>query len=219
MCIDSTSVIWCLRGNESTSSQWAFLRCQEAMGAWDVRVLWSPGHMGIRGNEVADRLAALEAKEPHEPSHLAAEPTVTGLRSDARILMRDAQRRWWVDRKPKLSRWYRQWALSYDTTPQEELNLSRRVLAKLLAIRTRHGDFAWYHREYKHDDAELLCSCGKDKSPDHLVHCSRMRRWFSQWPARPAWPPTDTKEGILCLEQLLSKPEDFADFLRLANKA
>ena len=52
MCIDSTSVIWCLRGNASSSSQWAFLRCQEAMGIWGVRVRWSPGHMGIEGNEV-----------------------------------------------------------------------------------------------------------------------------------------------------------------------
>jgi hypothetical protein len=218
MCIDSTSVIWCLRGNASTSSQWAFLRCQEAMSIWDIRVRWSPGHMGSTGNEEADGLADSEAHDPHEPSHLAAEPTITGLRTDARTLMRGARRSWWVDRKPNLSTWYKGWALSYNTTPQEELTLTRRVLAKLLAIRTRHGDFAWYHRKYRHDDAELLCPCGKDKSPDHLVHCPRMRRWFLQWPARPAWPPTNTEEGITYLQQLLRNPEDFADFLRLAKR-
>ena len=77
MCIDSTSVIWCLRGNASSSSQWAFIRCQEAMDTWDVRVRWFPGHMGITGNEVANKLADLEAPNPHEPSRKAAEPTVT----------------------------------------------------------------------------------------------------------------------------------------------
>ena len=46
-----------------------------------------------------------------------------------------------------------------------------------------------------------------------------MRRWFTQWPAWPAWPPANTKEGITYLQGLLSNPEDFADFLRLAKRA
>ena len=218
MCIDSISVIWCLRGNASSSSQWAFLRCQEAMGIWDVCVRWSQGHMGIEGNEEADGLADLEAQDPHEPYHPAAETTVIGLRTDARKLYHSAKQSWWKDVKPKLSTWYRKWELPYNTTPPQELNLSRRVLTKFLATRTMHGDFAWYHRKYKHDDAELLCSYGKDKSPDHLIHCPRMRRWFLQWPARPAWPPSNTKEGKKYLQQLLSCPEDFADFIRLAKR-
>lgn len=60
-------------------------------GTWDVHVRWSPGHMGIMENEVAHRLADLEAHDPHDPSHLAAEPTVAGLRTDARALARCAQ--------------------------------------------------------------------------------------------------------------------------------
>lgn len=120
---------------------------------------------------------------------------------------------------PKLSPWYRRWRLPYKTTPQAVLTLSRRVLGKLLAIRTMHSDFAWYHRKFRHEDAVLLCSCGKDKSPDHLVHCPRMRRLFRQWPIQPPWPPTNTKEGIEYLQQLLSHPEDFSEFLRLAERA
>ena len=132
--------------------------------------------------------------------------------------MRDAHSSWWADMRLKLSRWYKRLTSSYNTTPREELTLSRPVLAKLLAIRTMHGDFAWYHGIYKHDDAVLLCSCGKDKSSDRLVHYPRMRRWFLQWPARPAWLPTNIEEGIVYLHQLLSDPEDFADFLRLAKR-
>ena len=185
------------------------------MDTWDVRVRWSPDHVGITGNEVAD----LEAHNPLEPPHKAAEPTVTELRTDERALMRDAQSSWWVDRRPKLSRWYKRLTSSYNTTPREELTFSRSVLAKLLAIRMMHGEFAWYHRKYKHDDAVLLCSCRKDKSPDHLVHYPRMRRWFLQWPARHTWPSTNTEEGIVYLQQLLSDSKDFADFLRLAKRA
>ena len=72
-----------------------------------VRVRWSPGRMEIIGNEVADGLADLEAYDLHELSHLATEPTITGLQTDARTLMRGAQRPWWVDRKAKLSIWYK----------------------------------------------------------------------------------------------------------------
>src|ERR1700712_4948271 len=40
MCIDSTSVIWCIRGNASDSSQWAFHQIQDAMPSKDIRVKW-----------------------------------------------------------------------------------------------------------------------------------------------------------------------------------
>jgi hypothetical protein len=43
MCIDSTSVIWGIRGNAPTSSQWAFLECQAAMSVFNIQVRWSPG--------------------------------------------------------------------------------------------------------------------------------------------------------------------------------
>lgn len=46
-----------------------------------------------------------------------------------------------------------------------------------------------------------------------------MRRLFRQWPIQLPWPPTNTKEGIEYLQQLLSHPEDFAEFLRLAERA
>ncbi|RAL59212.1 hypothetical protein DID88_006667 [Monilinia fructigena] len=64
MCIDSTSVIWCLRANASASSQWAFIACQNAMQVYNIRIKWSPGHTEIEGNEAADRLADTGAHTP-----------------------------------------------------------------------------------------------------------------------------------------------------------
>lgn len=56
-CVDSTSVIWGLRGTASASSQWAFLKYQALAKRYKVEVKWSPGHEGIEGNELADKLA------------------------------------------------------------------------------------------------------------------------------------------------------------------
>ena len=68
----------------------------------------------------------------------------------------------------------------------------------------------------------MQCTFGlaeRTSSLTNLVHCPQMRRWFLQWHARPAWPPTNTEEGIVYLQQLTGTPEDFADFLRLAKRA
>ena len=54
-----------------------------------------------------------------------------------------------------------------------ELALPRGLLHNLLAARSGHGDFAAYHRRFQHDNANLLCVCGQEKSPTHFVRCRR----------------------------------------------
>ena len=111
MCIDSTSVIWCLRGNPSPTSQWAFLECQGAMETHDVSIKWTPGHSGIEGNEAADKLANLEASQPSPPTGKAAMPTLSGIKSIARQLLLGTQQMWWLEKKRNLSKWYGSWKL------------------------------------------------------------------------------------------------------------
>ena len=218
MCIDSTSVIWCLRGNAPISSQWAFLNCQQVMEACNVQVRWSPGHTGIIGNEMADTLADDEAKNPSRPMGAANEPTASGVRSVAKTLLKSARQNWWAIREVKLSSWYKQWELPYQTTKTPpELGLSRPILARLLAIRSKHGDFAWYHTKFNHDDATLECTCGRPKTPEHIVHCRKTRALFNKWPLRPLWPPSDSREGICYLAELLSNPSDFEALLEVTN--
>ncbi|RAL63683.1 hypothetical protein DID88_003726 [Monilinia fructigena] len=81
MCIDSTSVIWCLRANASASSQWAFIACQNAMQVYNIRIKWSPGHTEIEGNEAADRLADTGAHTPDCDPGPASLPTISGIGS------------------------------------------------------------------------------------------------------------------------------------------
>ena len=94
LCIDSTSVIWCLRGNAPPTSQWTFLECHGAMETHDVSIKWAPGHLGIEGNETADRLANLEACYPSHPTGKAAMPTLSGIKSIARQLVHNTHQAW-----------------------------------------------------------------------------------------------------------------------------
>lgn len=191
MCIDSTSVIWCLRGNAAESSQWAFHNCQDAFLTADIRVKWSPGHTGIEGNEEADALADIAAN-PERPTPctdpLSHQPTICGVRSVARKILKEATRAWWESVAPNLSQRYRQWELPYAIKPPPELSLPRATLHRLLALRTGHGDFSWYHTKFKHEDAKLECSCGSLKTPEHPVFCKRVFRYLYNWPLKPRRP-------------------------------
>ena len=102
MCIDSTSVIWGLRGNASLSSQWAYKQCHNAMSIWDISVKWAPGHTGIEGNEAADALADAEADHPQEPEGMASRPTISGIRSIAKSQLQSVKMDWWAMNKQKL---------------------------------------------------------------------------------------------------------------------
>ncbi|KAI1519233.1 Exo-endo-phos-2 multi-domain protein [Pyrenophora tritici-repentis] len=217
LCIDSTSVIWGIRGTAPTSSQWAFLQIHGAMEAYNVKTRWAPGHMKIVGNELADQLADSEAKDPHQPYGMAASPTRSGIRTVGRRLLEHTRDTWWQDKSSRLSAWYTQWQLPYDTrrTPAA-LWLPRRILAKVLMIRSTHGDFEWYHRKFNHEDTSK-CLCGRPKTPEHLVFCKRATTHFKKWPLRPIVPPRTRQEGLAHLAQLIDQPQEFETFVKVTN--
>ena len=188
------------------------------METHDVSIKWAPGHLGIEGNEAADRLANLEAHYPSLPTGKAAVPTLAGIKSIARKTLRNTQQIWWSDKKNKLSKWYKSWDLDYaPRSGPAELDLPRVTLARLLSVRSRHGDFAWYHRKFGHNDATLTCSCGRDKTPEHLSLCRKTLGAFGRWPLRPPIPPSSRSDGLAYTALLIRVPEAFEAFTQLTQ--
>jgi hypothetical protein len=179
-----------------------------------VRIRWAPGHTGIEGNEAADKLADQGALQDWDAD---SKPTVSGIKSIFRDLRRQAQSSWWAKCHTKLSTQYKKWGLDYRVRPLPELDLKRSTLHRLLAIRTAHGDFCWYHQKFAHGDAKLTCSCGHLKDPEHLVRCRKVARTFSRWPQPPYAPPSDRREGLEYLQRLMAAPADFAKFLEVTE--
>ena len=99
------------------------------------------------------------------------------------------------------------------------MTLPRATLHRLPAIRTTHGDFSWYHEKFRHEKAELKCSCGRHKTPEHLVMCRKVQKptMFRRWPLRPAWPPGSRKEALTYLGRLLANPDRFQEYLKLTR--
>lgn len=214
VCLDNTATIWGLRGKSPTTSQWAFREFHKAAKQHDVRVKWCPGHMGILGNEAADE----QAKKGTEAGRDAnARPTAAGIKRLMRHRLRAFRGKHWKDLENGLSTHYKQWRLDYDLDCPQELFLGREELHRYLAVRSGHGDFAWYHRKFEHDEAGLLCSCGRSKTPEHLVYCRKALRMFSLWPwpskDRPKnYPHTNTEKRDY-LRDLMRHPEAFKSFL------
>jgi hypothetical protein len=123
-----------------------------------------------------------------------------------------------VRQKTKLSEWYKSWELDYSPHSRiRELDLPRATLARLLSIRSMHGDFAWYHRKFNHNDAKLTCSCGRDKTPEHLALCRKTLGAFGQWPLRPPLPPSSRSDGLAYTASLIGDPEAFKAFTQLTQ--
>jgi hypothetical protein len=53
--------------------------------------------------------------------------------------------------------------------------------------RTGHGDFADYHKRFKHENAHLLCQCDAQKAPLHFFFCRIAKRRAP----RPPGPPSE----------------------------
>ena len=137
---------------------------------------------------------------------------------------------WWKTHVPALSTHYKSWGDCSPTLgptgqhvapyrPRKSpsaLALPRRTLADYVAMKTAHGDFALYHREFNHLDALTGCSwCREKTSADHLVHCRHSRTVWHRWPwpekGQPLSPPEHGQRVAFLKAQLLD-PQTFCKF-------
>jgi len=180
--IDSTSVIWGIYGNTPTSSQREFLRFRHNQGKMtNIRkeVRWSPGHVGIKGNERADQLAGeLTDAEPWvEAREDGLTATVSWRRSEYSAKKRKLFDSWWVASRPYK---YQRWGIKAVRRPPE-LALPRPTLHRLIAERSGHGNFVEYHDRFGHPKPELRCRCGMPRRAGHFARCPLARIFFPDW--------------------------------------
>jgi hypothetical protein len=223
VCTDNTSAIWGLRGKASITSQQHFLAFHKAADArGNVSIKWSPGHMGIHGNEVADELAKAGLTSPRDRE---AGPTLAGVRMNRKKMLNDFRYAQWEQTTRNLAARYRKWELDHELACPKELEvLSRRTLHRFLALRTGHGDFAAYHRRFNHDEdsCEMQCPhCDGDKTPEHIVFCPKSLGVFRDWP----WPnrtrrrrrPETTEMRRLYLKDIMAAPKAFNKFVEVTE--
>ncbi len=91
--------------------------------------------------------------------------------------------------------------------------LRRPALQRLIAIRTGHGDFAWHHVKFAHADANLRCSCGMAKAPDHLVRCRKARAAANKRPVTGRDVNERNSKARGELENLMRNPQKFQELL------
>ncbi|KAI1002306.1 hypothetical protein K3495_g5894 [Podosphaera aphanis] len=190
ICIDNEEIASKhLRRILITSSQPIFLQALEAAELWksrprlphilegQIHIRWVPGHVGIKGNELAD----LEAKKgaampsPHPPEY-----SFSSLKRWHTEQTKIAREKWWHTSRPPA---YTQLKIANTPIFPREL-LCRKDLGRVVAAKTGHGDFAAYHTRFRHEDATLNCLCGSTKSPIHFLFCRILRRRDGH-PTRP----------------------------------
>jgi ribonuclease HI len=142
---------------------------------WKVEFSWVKAHVGICGNEIADRLAKEEARSKDTDIAFGRIPIST-LRYELEEESRQGwQKEWENCTKAAITK-------QYFPTLQERLNMKIRVTQNIAAMVTGHGNTrAYLHRLKLLENATCACKQG-DQTVDHLIYqCTLM----------------DTQRGIL----------------------
>lgn len=138
---------------------------------------WIPGHSGIRGNEEANYLAKLSARESNL-NLVENKLTHAAVKQQALSIRTDIGECWWNSNAPK-----RYKALKLNISPPgkfpKELRLQRPIISLLIAARSGHGDFKTYHERFSHRSYSD-CSCGAEKTPTHFFFCKNRRKKVRQ---------------------------------------
>ncbi|KAI0994911.1 hypothetical protein K3495_g13269, partial [Podosphaera aphanis] len=204
ICLDNEEAAIRLHaGRPSPSSSTRILDFQELRGTWknreratatlpgSVQVRWVPAHQGITGNLRADALA----KEACNLLTEISEATIARAKSLSEERYLDELGQYWNLQAPRR---YKELGIEMKfRLPMELFSTPRLSLGRLLAARSRHGDFAEYHRRFKHTEAEIYCSCGQEKSPEHPFSCQLLRRSNSRPSNFTIRNPTESVKWIL----------------------
>ncbi|KAI1001434.1 hypothetical protein K3495_g6764 [Podosphaera aphanis] len=170
--IDTQAAVSALKTGRSSSCLRLVRVFRDVAQKVKAEIMWVPRHSKIIGNEDADADAEARAalqRLPQRQTKLGY-MTLAYLRRLMHQRWQSLIDDWWSSVYPA-----RYWDLDLQRRRRKlpELNLPWRLLHKLIAVRTGHGDFVAYHRRFNHINAILNCARGQETSPTHFIHCRR----------------------------------------------
>ncbi|CBF79097.1 hypothetical protein AN7094.2 [Aspergillus nidulans FGSC A4] len=142
-----------------------------------LQVCWIPGHSGIAGNKLADKLAKLGSSiySPDIP------PSPAYLQQEAKQWLCTETYTAYANKAPETYK-----ALNIRPHTKESRSREHKlpwwVLGRLVAACTGHRDFTAYHQYFDYTDYLESCTCGKAKTPVHFFFCPYTRKcWKDRW--------------------------------------
>ena len=116
-----------------------------------VVLQWVPAHVGIAGNETADRLVKAAAKLPQPHSSTSY--------NEVKTLLKQKQKSAWRQKKPN----------GYDPQKDQITTLDRRTQTTIFCLRTGHCGLRKHLKRLGLADS-ARCECGSEKqTPEHIL--------------------------------------------------
>ena len=154
---------------------------------WKIIFSWVKAHVGIFGNELANRLAKEAAWSDNTSYEFNRIPKSTLYHAAVEEATQKWQVKWTTCHKAAATK-------QYFTSVQDRLGTKINLTPKLAAMLTRHGKTRAYLHCFNLQD-DTICICGQDdQTMDHLLfHCTKtnaqrevLKQQISQqgnWPA------------------------------------